>query len=614
MDALRRMAHWGRGLLLAALAPALAAQLPPEPAPAPAVALAHRMEHLKAALSSGDETALERDAQEVEALRRTYGTLDMTPLVEGLLVWAREEGRHGRAELGLRAVKLAERWDAGSPQVLSTRITLMRATGPNGYLWSLPDLLKLNSQRLNHPTQHWLWMVQHLAWLRMMATLMLWGWALTMVLRYRRVLRNLWEEPLLKRGISPQMVSVLGALMLAAPVMAGLDPSVSAMLCLLLLAPFLLSDEVKISVLVMALQIVHPALASLEPMASMEPSPSIVALQMRPQPSPTSRALLERLPSGDRDFLRGWEFLTRQDWTSAQAVFTSLQGRHPDQAEVLNNLGVAEYYLGQRAEASKHFDAAFRLNGKAAEILVNQSVLAFERLDTLTGASKQDEARASSPETFERLMMVNRVRKEPRVFALPLPESSARSAALSAVLGSGPVGSGEGLKLPFLLFGVALPALFSFLFVRRLKHSIGMAHPTQCVRCGEPFHTTDSPDPNVCPKCHHLFVLRDGLHQESRKKKLDEVAEFQTGQRRIHRTLRIVLPGCDVSFMGDAREGFMELGAVCLAVGLAVATGRTVRYPGEILPDPSSTWMPLGLVLLVVLYLRSWLKLIPRRT
>ena len=53
--------------------------------------------------------------------------------------------------------------------------------------------------------------------------------------------------------------------------------------------------------------------------------------------------------------------------------------------------------------------------------------------------------------------------------------------------------------------------------------------------------------------------------------------------------------------------------ALCLAVGMVLATSRSVRYPGEILADPASTWLALGAGLVGLLYLRSWLKLILRR-
>jgi hypothetical protein len=46
---------------------------------------------------------------------------------------------------------------------------------------------------------------------------------------------------------------------------------------------------------------------------------------------------------------------------------------------------------------------------------------------------------------------------------------------------------------------------------------------------------------------------------------------------------------------------------------MVLATGRSVRYPGEILADPTSTWLALGAVLVGLFYLRSWLKLILRR-
>jgi hypothetical protein len=211
-------------------------------------------------------------------------------------------------------------------------------------------------------------------------------------------------------------------------------------------------------------------------------------------------------------------------------------------------------------------------------------------------------------------MGINRARREQRAFALPLPDSPDRIRALEQVFGE----TRTPMRNPWLgwgnLIAFALPIVALGGFYRRLKQSVNLAHPTQCIRCGEPFHTTDSPDPSVCPKCHHLFVLKDGLHQESRKKKLAEVAEYQQEQRWMHRGLLVLLPGADQCFMGDTRAGATEFFFFCFAVGLVFGTGRTVRYPGEILPDPSSTWLPIGIFLLVLLLVRSWLKLLPRRS
>lgn len=582
---------------------------------APAVALAHRLEKIKAAISANDDAALTRAAMEVDLLRRTYGTLDMTPLVDGMLLWARLEGKEGRREQGLKAVDLAERWAPGQPEVLSLRISLLRSRGPSGYFTGLADLYKLNQLRLRHPAHRWLWLVHHLAWLRMMATLLLWGWALMLALRYRRVFPHIWEEPLQKRGVSAKMIALAGAMLLAGPVLLGLDPSVSAVLWLYLLAPYLLTDEVKLTVLVLGLQIVHPVLALIEPMAVAEPVPSIVSFQTQPQVKPLPPHLLERLPSGDRSFLRGWEQLQNQDWAAAAESFRALSGTHPDRGEVLNNLGVAEFHLGRKEEATKTFDSALQGKPNSPEILINQSILAFEQIDTPLGSAKLDGAHRANPAHFEHLMSVNQALKQPRAFPLPLPDNPERVRVLAEILADRkPIPWSQRVPLLALLMGFILPIAGVSLFLRHLQQSLGMAHPTQCVRCGEAFHTTDSPDPNVCGKCHHLFVLRDGLHQESRKKKLDEVAIFQTGRRRIHRILISLLPGCDTAFLGHTREGFLEFGFVCLAVGLVWATGRTVRYPGEIIPDPTSTWMPLGAIILISLYVRSWLKLPKRRS
>lgn len=603
-----------RQALPAQAAPELPPAPPLQPEPLPGIALAHRTEALKKAILSGQEILIEKAAGDLDLLRRTYGASDAIALVEAMALWARKLASEGNVEAGHRALDVAERWSLNSTSLLSTRIALKRKTGVKGYIDSLPEVIKLNRIRWKDESHRWLWLVQHFAWLRMMATLLLWGWAFAAILRYRRVLRHLLEEPLARRSWSPPVRAVVGAILMAAPLLAGLDPGVAAMLWLWLLVPFFSSFEMRVSVVVLAVQIVHPVLAGMEPLAARDPLPSLLALQVQPQPRVQDLQRVARvLPLGDREFLKGWEQMQAQDWAGAEATFLPLKDRHPDRAEVLNNLGVCYYQTGRKEEASRTFDEAFAKAPQNVEILINQSILAFERLDTVTGAGKHEEGRNINPVHYGQLMAVNRSRREQRAFALPLPDSPDRVRALAQTYGEAPKPQGNPWLNYGILFGFVLPAVAVGAFFDRLKRSVTIAHPTQCVRCGEPFHTTDSPDPSVCPKCHHLFVLKDGLHQESRKKKLAEVAEYQHEQRWLHRGLIILLPGADKCFMGDTRAGFTEFLLFCFAAGLVFATGRSVRYPGEILPDPSSTWLPVGVFLLALVLLRSWYKLVPRK-
>ncbi len=602
---------------LLAAAPAQLPDLPVTPVQTatetiPAIALSHRAQHLMDALAKGDQEAIRAAQLEVEALRRTYSTLDVTPLVEAMAFWARQQGVAGKAALGLEGLQAVERWAPDHPTLLGTRITLMRQQGIQGWLWSFPDLLRLTRLRMDHPAHRWLWLVQHLGMLRLAATLLLWGWALTLGLRYRNVLRHLWEEPLRHRGLAPLPTALVGTLVLAGPVLLGLDPMVAAMLWLFLMAPFLLTVEVKVTAFILVLQLVHPALAALEPWAAREPQPSLLTLQLQPQVHAIPPAALRLLPPSDQTFLAGWTQLQNQDWKAAEASFQSLVGRHPEQAEVLNNLGVARFQSGDVAGADKMFNLALAA-GPKMEVLLNQSILAFNRLDTALGASKRDEAQMAAPEAYALLIALNDARKDERTYPMPLPDTPQRVQALADASGEGKGTAAFRLTEPAFLAALLIPLLGLIAFLTRVRASVRMAHPTQCIRCGEPFHTTDSPDSDVCPKCHHLFVLRDGLHAENRRKKLDEVAEHQQTTRWIHKTLIILLPGCDLAFLGETREGLIEFLPFCLAVGMILATGRSVRYPGEILADPTSTWLAVGAVLVGLFYLRSWLKLILRR-
>lgn len=582
---------------------------------APAIALSHRAEALKRAFDSGNSDSIKAAIDDVEVFRRTFGTPDVTPLVEAMALWAREQGDKGDPAKGLDVVRALERWAPEHPILLGTRIILLRQTGPRGYIDSLPDVLALTRIRLGHPVHRWLWLAQHMAWLRLMASILIWGWALVLALRYRNVFRYLWEEPLSKRGMGSLAMAFVGALLLSFPILAGLDPSVAALLWLWLLAPFMFGPEVKATLFVILLQLVHPALALLEPEAARIPGPSLVTLQTQPQTRSFDAMGIRSLPPGDQQFLKGWQQLSAQDWAGAETTFSALSTSHPDRAEVLNNLAVARFQQGKVEEAQKGFDEAARLAVRPlAEIPLNQSVVAFKLLDSTMGIAKQEEARMIAPDYAKGLMTANQSRTDQRTFAVPLPDSPARQAALA---GAGMAGSQDSwparLSSPGSVFWMAIIALGVVALLVRLRQSLKQAHPTQCTRCGEPFHTTDCPDVNVCSKCHHLFVLKDGLHGESRKKKVEEVGRFQASQRWIHKLLIVVAPGLDLCFLGATRQGLLEFSFMAFAVGVVFATGRSVRFPGEIMPDPASTWQTLGIVLLAVLFVRSWLKLLPRK-
>ncbi|HJW32031.1 MAG TPA: tetratricopeptide repeat protein [Holophagaceae bacterium] len=597
------------------------AQAPPAPAApsapletaiSPAVALSHRAEGLKVALRTGNPDAIDAAVQEVEAVRLKYSVLDVLPLVEGMALWARQEGLSGRPDIGLKTLDAIERWAPGHATLLGTRVVLTRQEGLKGWFLSLPDLLRLTKLRMEHDAERWLWLLQHLGALRLAATLLLWGWALALALRYRNVLRYLWEEPLQDKRVSPILAAVIGALILSLPVLLGLDPGFAALLWLWLLSPFLTAPEVRATALIILMQLVHPALELMEPLAKVPASPSVLTTQVQPQAEAISATAFAALPTGDQTFLRGWSELQQGQWNAAEATFKGILATHPEKARVLNNLGVAHFHQGDLVQAQKDFDEASLIDGKRSEILLNQSVLAYNRLDTELGAQKQNEARDADPDLYKKLITVAGEQKDSRTYPIPLPDSPERISALG-----GGVEVEKGLRTvlrePGFLLSLIVPPLMLALFILRVRASMRQAHATQCIRCGEPFRTTDSNNPEVCSKCHHLFVLKDGLHQESRKRKIDEVGEHQAATRRIHKGLIALLPGLDLVFVGDAREGFMEWVLICLAAGMVVATGRSVRYPGEVLADPLSTWLPIGMAFLFLLYLRSWLKLTPRR-
>lgn len=578
-----------------------------------AVALAHRVERLKASFLADDEAGVRAAAREVDLVRHLYGTLDLTPLVEGMVLFSLDQGRAGHVERGLKTLALLEGWSPQNPMLLSAKVGLLRQKGPAGYVQSLPEVVSLTQLRLNHPVHRWLFIVQHMAWLRLMAAALLWGWGLALVLRYRRVIRHQVEEWCGRMTGIGWLRASLAAMTLAAPVLVGLDPSICAMVWLVLLVPYMLGVELKYTVFVILLQLVHPLLAFLEPMAIKDPDPSIVALQAQAQANPVHWSAIKGLPPVDRRYLEGWSQLQNRDWAGAEQTFLELRPSHPHKGGVLNNLGVALFQQGRMDEAQAAFDQASLDLPGSAPILVNQSILAFSRLDTAKGEERQLRAQEAEPQVYAALKDAIQAQTQQRTYAVPLPDSPTRVEALRAYFGASEAVRLSERQRYALLAWILIPLAASAIFILRARQSMREAHPSQCIRCGEPFHTTDSPDPGVCTKCHHLFVMKDGLHNEARKAKVDGVGRFQGQQRWIHRVLLVVLPGCDLVFLGQTREGLLEFLFFTLAMGIVVGTGRTVRFPGEILPDPSTIWLPVGIGLLGVLFVRSWLKLVSGR-
>jgi tetratricopeptide (TPR) repeat protein len=538
----------------------------------------------------------------------------MRPLVEAMAIFARQLGNEGQAGRGLQLVQALEAWTPGQPVLLGTRVQLLRQRSLQGYLTSLPDLLELTRARLLNERQRWAWLDQHLAWFRLAATFLLWGWTLVLAARYRRIFRDLWDEPMRRHRVHGLIAALGGALLLSLPVLLGLGPELGAMFWLWLMVPLLLPREVRLTFVLLFLQLVHPAMVLLEPLVGRAPEVGIVALQQQPRPLPVDPRILAALPPADRDFLAGWRQLESQQWPQAEATFERLAETHPDRGAALNNLGVAQFQLGHLQAAQATFDKAAGLLPGKVEVLLNQSVVAFRLMDSALGTAKQDEASRASRPDYERLLAANQSREGQRTFPIPMPDTPERTLACSAGQGTPALQGDPGQRNAGLAFNLILPFLAAAALAMRLRRSLSQAHPSQCSRCGDPFHTTDSPELSICSKCHHLFILKDGLHAESRKRKVDEVAAFQKSQRWLYRCLQALLPGAARCFRGDTWRGCAELALFCGALGMVLTTGRAFRYPGEVLADPASIGLSLGLALLGVLYLRSWSKLLARRS
>lgn len=134
------------------------------------------------------------------------------------------------------------------------------------------------------------------------------------------------------------------------------------------------------------------------------------------------------------------------------------------------------------------------------------------------------------------------------------------------------------LTLGCLFALVAAPLLY----VKRRRAGFAGA----CIKCGRTFcHRCKSARESAtyCTQCIHIYLKRDGVSLATKREKLDQVVDFQSGTLTRNKLFGAFVPGSGQLLEGRTVAGALGVFLFLLCVALAVMTGRLapVLVPGS---------------------------------
>jgi len=134
------------------------------------------------------------------------------------------------------------------------------------------------------------------------------------------------------------------------------------------------------------------------------------------------------------------------------------------------------------------------------------------------------------------------------------------------------------LTLGCLLAAVAAPLLY----LKRRRAGFAGA----CIKCGRTFCPrckSARESATYCTQCIHIYLKRDGVSLATKREKLDQVVEYQSGTLTRNKLFGAFVPGSGQLLEGRTFAGAVGVFLFILCVALAVLTGRLapVLVPGS---------------------------------
>jgi len=100
-----------------------------------------------------------------------------------------------------------------------------------------------------------------------------------------------------------------------------------------------------------------------------------------------------------------------------------------------------------------------------------------------------------------------------------------------------------------------------------------------CEKCGRIFFQSDSPEGEWCSQCVNLYIKKDDLPSEAKKKKHEEVKQFNKRMRLTIAAGQILMPGTKKIIGGHGVSGLMILGVWVGLIVFCLSPMTHISYP-----------------------------------
>ena len=282
------------------------------------------------------------------------------------------------------------------------------------------------------------------------------------------------------------------------------------------------------------------------------------------------------------------------------------------------NLGNLHFLNNEFPAAITDYENAQKADPKMAIAFYNSSVASGETYKFNEQAQMLERARAADRSFVERTTRNPPPQKivmyrPPVSEAWAVTEEISKNKAARALFGNystfDPLASAANPVTIGALLSLILALL---LWLKRRRTGFAGA----CIKCGRTFcHRCKSAreSSTYCTQCIHIYLKRDGVSLDTKRKKLEEVSDHQAGMVRRNRLLATFLPGCAQLVEGRVTRGLAGIFLFALFVAVAIFIGRLGPAFGPVAHVAQLLIRVAAVVLAIVIWLVMSLPVYRRR-
>jgi tetratricopeptide (TPR) repeat protein len=450
--------------------------------------------------------------------------------------------------------------------------------------------------------------------------------ALALFIRYGRAMAHDFRE-LLSSRFSGGSVSVLAFALLFLPLFLWLGPMWLLLYWLAIFFPYAEAVERIAVAALLILVALLPIAADYEAnrVAGVESPVVMAALSSenqayQPEALRRLQELIAVVPdhpvlhllAGNMQSFEGNEEQAQQHYNRAIELRPRYAGAHV-------NLGNLLFMNNEFQASMTEYEKAQQADQNLATAYYNHSVASGETYKFDQQTKMLESARKASPSFVERVTRVPPLQKivmySPSIDeAWDVTAELSKKPAARALFGNyASFDLTRSAVNPISIGAIAALLLALILWARRRRTGLANA----CIKCGRTFCPrckSARESTTYCTQCIHIYLKRDGVSIDTKRKKLEEVTAHQSGMTRRNKLFATFLPGAAQMLEGRIISGILGAFLFGLFVAAAILTGRLAPAIGPAADTAQMMVRILCIVLAAIIWLAFAMPVYRRRS